>query len=115
MDIASIGEKGLIERIHAKIHVERDPGLAARDDVFMFGNLVVNADMLVRKTDIPSSMDLYHAGRKAVIMNASDLVVKGIVPGAMVVSLGLPATLPVDGFDQLVEGISLNILRDFSV
>lgn len=58
------------------------------------GHLVVfKMDMLVDKTDVPPSMSLWQASRKAVVMNISDFAAKGVKPIAMLVSLGLPKKL----------------------
>lgn len=55
--------------------------------------VVVNMDMLVEKTDIPPTMNLFQAARKAVIMNLSDLAAKGAQPIALLASLGIPPEL----------------------
>ena len=54
---------------------------------------VINMDMLVGKTDIPTTMSLWQAARKAVIMNISDLAAKGAKPLALLASIGVPPNL----------------------
>jgi len=54
---------------------------------------VIKTDMLVGKTDVPPSMSLRQAARKAVVMNISDLAAKGAEPVAVLSSLGLPRGL----------------------
>ncbi|MBA7549542.1 Thiamine-monophosphate kinase [subsurface metagenome] len=44
-------------------------------------------------------------GRKSVLMNISDLVVKGVKPQGAIISLGLPENLKVIDFKCLIEGI----------
>ncbi|MBD3350835.1 MAG: thiamine-phosphate kinase [Candidatus Lokiarchaeota archaeon] len=71
-------------------------------------NLVINNDMLVSTTDVPKQMNLFQAGRKSVVMTASDVIVKGARPKWAVVSLGLPKNLLVDGnygFAGLIKGL----------
>jgi thiamine-monophosphate kinase len=70
--------------------------------------LVVNSDMLVSTTDIPPQMTLFQAARKAVIMACSDVLVKGAIPQWAVVSLGVPASLPMktdQGFLGMIRGL----------
>ena len=50
--------------------------------------VVINMDMLVRKTDVPRTMSLWQAARKAVIMNISDLAAKGAKPLGLLASIG---------------------------
>jgi thiamine-monophosphate kinase len=56
-------------------------------------------------TDAPKQMNFYQMGFKSVLMNLSDLVVKGVKPEGIVVSLGLPNDLLVANFIRLIEGI----------
>lgn len=67
--------------------------------------LVLNTDMLVSTTDAPSQMNYYQIGRKSVIMNISDLIVKGVKPKAIIISLGLPRELLIKDFKKMMEGI----------
>lgn len=111
MNIGELGERRLIARIQDTIHSTPTTRLASRDDAFLLvlhghPDMLVNTDMLVGKTDVPPSMAPYHVGVKCVSMNASDLLVKGVAPEAMVVSLGLPGTMDVEYFDALVNGIN---------
>ncbi len=54
------------------------------------GRLVLKADMLVRRTDVPPGMTWRQVGRKAVAMCVSDFASKGVRPTAFMVSLGIP-------------------------
>ena len=56
-------------------------------------------------TDAPEQMSFYQMGRKSVLMNISDLVVKGVKPQGVIISLGLPENLKVIDFKCLIEGI----------
>jgi len=111
-NIAHFGENKLIDLIEEIISLKTGKNLI-RDDSFFFSldehrkcnRLVFNSDMLVSTTDVPPQMSFFHIGRKAVIMNISDLIVKGVKPIAIIVSLGLPNNLLIEDFRQIIEGI----------
>ncbi|MFX0009219.1 MAG: thiamine-monophosphate kinase, partial [Candidatus Hermodarchaeota archaeon] len=67
--------------------------------------LVLNSDMFNATTDAPKQMNFYQMGRKSVLMNISDLVVKGVRPKGIIISLGLPPELLVSEFKELIRGI----------
>lgn len=110
--IDHLGENGLIELIE-KIITLRTGSSLLRDDSFFFSlkevkdwdNVVFNSDMLVSSTDVPKQMNYFQMGRKAVIMNLSDLIVKGVQPKGIIISLGLPKTLYMSQFKNIIEGI----------
>ena len=111
-NISFYGESGLIELIDKVIYGKTGKKLR-RDDSFFFKNkyqkdgkcLVLNSDMFNATTDAPKQMNFYQMGLKSVLMNLSDLVVKGVKPEGIIVSLGLPNDLPVVNFKRLIEGI----------
>jgi len=110
MRVKDLAEKKLIDRLTTLVKISTTPKLAKYDDVFYLesmnkGNVVIHTDMLVGKTDVPSIMELYHVGVKSVIMNVSDLIVKGVVPRGMIVSLGLPGNMLLNDFDSMIKGI----------
>ncbi|MGV9171545.1 MAG: thiamine-phosphate kinase [Promethearchaeia archaeon] len=115
--IADLGEVRLIEIIEKEIS-NLDNIKIREDDAFFFDlsseissksvknlALVSNSDMLVSTTDAPSGMSYYQIGRKAVLMNISDLIVKGVRPQAMIISLGVPSTLFISEFKELIRGV----------
>ena len=110
--ISFLGELGLIDLID-KIIFSKTGKRLRRDDSFFFnykykkeGNcLVLNSDMFNATTDAPKQMDFYQMGLKSVLMNLSDLVVKGVKPEGIIVSLGLPNDLLTVNFKRLIEGI----------
>lgn len=67
---------------------------------------VINMDMLVRKTDVPQTMSLWQAARKAVIMNISDLAAKGAKPVALLASIGVPPDLTKTDIQQIGKGLN---------
>ena len=67
---------------------------------------VINMDMLVGKTDVPRTMSLWQAARKAVIMNISDLAAKGAQPLALLASIGVPPDLTEADILQIGKGLN---------
>ncbi|PVX23226.1 MAG: thiamine-phosphate kinase, partial [Candidatus Bathyarchaeum sp.] len=67
---------------------------------------IINMDMLVRKTDVPKTMSLWQAARKAVIMNISDLAAKGAQPIAVLASVGVPAELTKTDIQHIGKGLN---------
>ena len=67
---------------------------------------VINMDMLVGKTDIPKTMSLWQAARKAAIMNISDLAAKGAQPLALLASIGVPPDLTETDIQQIGKGLN---------
>lgn len=110
--ISSIGEITLIKIIEELIY-EKTGRKLIRDDSFFFKiieedilkDIVLNSDMFNAATDAPEEMSFYQMGRKSVLMNISDLVVKGVKPQGVIISLGLPDNLKVIDFKCLIEGI----------
>ncbi len=107
--IAEVGERELITRIMR--HLTIMPGMPVPnwDDVnaISLGDgraVVLKTDMLVWKTDIPSGMTPFQAGRKAVVMNFSDLGSKGVQPIAFLAALGAPDTTPADWVEEIAKG-----------
>jgi thiamine-monophosphate kinase len=107
--VAELGERTLIERMLKHITPMPDMPIPFWDDV-MAVNLtdnqaaVFNTDMLVWSTDIPPGMTYKQAGRKAVVMNFSDLAAKGVQPQAFLNNLALPRTLDVVHAEELAKG-----------
>jgi thiamine-monophosphate kinase len=110
--ISNLGEINLIKIIEDLVLKKTGKDLVS-DDSFFFnledekiGNfLVLNSDMLVSTTDAPPKMSFYQVGRKSVIMNLSDLLVKGVKPRGLIISLGLPGELKNSEFIAIINGI----------
>ena len=110
--ISTFGEINLIKIIEELVFKKTGKDLLS-DDSFFFnledenkGNLLVlNSDMLVSTTDVPPNMSFYQIGRKSVIMNLSDLLVKGVKPRGLIISLGLPKELKKTDFIDIIKGI----------
>jgi thiamine-monophosphate kinase len=67
---------------------------------------VIKTDMLVGKTDVPQGMSLWHAARKAVVMNISDLAAKGVQPIALLAAIGVPRGLSRKDIQQIGKGLN---------
>ena len=110
LQIRKLGEKKLIKIIEELVLKKTGKALL-RDDSFFFDfknknldcNIVLNSDMLVSTTDVPPLMNSYQIGRKSVIMNVSDLLVKGVKPNGLIISFGLPKELEKKEFIDLSE------------
>ncbi|MFX0083163.1 MAG: thiamine-monophosphate kinase [Candidatus Hodarchaeota archaeon] len=112
LQVGNLGENKLIELIEDLI-LEKTGKVLLSDDSFFFSPksenlddiLVLNSDMLVATTDVPPLMNFYQIGKKSVIMNISDLLVKGVEPKGIVISLGLPKELKKVNFIEIINGI----------
>jgi len=106
-----LGERKIIELILDCLDIMPNMPVPFGDDVSAIdlGNgklLVVNTDMLVGKTDVPKSMNLWQAARKAVIMNISDLAAKGTPPIALLASIGINPSLTEADILQIGKGLN---------
>jgi thiamine-monophosphate kinase len=68
------------------------------------GRLILKADMLVGRTDVPPGMTYRQVGRKAVAMCVSDFASKGVEPLAFMVSLGIPRKMRSGDIRSLAAG-----------
>ena len=67
--------------------------------------LVINADMLVQKTDVVPGMKPQQIGKKAVTMSVSDLIAKNAKPLGCLASVGFPSDIKVSHARNILEGI----------
>ena len=115
--LRDLGESQIIKFIEDLI-AEKTGKKLIRDDSFFFSldkklssqfgkhlNLIFNTDMLVSTTDVLKQMSYYQIGRKAILMNLSDLVVKGVKPRGIFISLGLSKDMELRNLKELMEGI----------
>ncbi|UCC58989.1 MAG: thiamine-phosphate kinase [Candidatus Bathyarchaeum sp.] len=106
-----LGERKIIELILECLDHMPDNPVPFGDDVSAveIGHdklAVIKADMLVGKTDVPRTMSLWQAARKAVIMNISDLAAKGAQPLALLASIGVPQDLKETDIQQIGKGLN---------
>ena len=115
--VSHVGETRLIE-ILEEIILEATGKSLIRDDSFFFnlknshlskenGEIIAvfNSDMFVSTTDAPSQMDHSQMGKKSIVMNVSDVFVKGVEPKGIIITLGLPKNMKLEYFKDLVRGI----------
>ena len=110
--IKDLGEVKLIKIIDEIVYQKLGTHLL-NDDAFFYkirknvdeNTIVSNSDMFVSSTDAPIQMSHFQMGLKSIIMNISDLLVKGVIPKAIIISLGIPSDLKVSEFKDLVSGI----------
>ncbi|MBY8982274.1 MAG: hypothetical protein KGD57_04950 [Candidatus Lokiarchaeota archaeon] len=117
INLKDLGERTIINIIEELIFKKTNQRLI-RDDSFFYSllkdsdvrekkklSLIFNSDMLVSTTDIPNQMNFYQIGRKSMLMNVSDLIVKGANPLGVFVSLGLPSSMKQIELEDLIKGI----------
>jgi thiamine-monophosphate kinase len=105
------GEREIIEILLERFERMQNMPIPFGDDVSAYplnGDrvIILKTDMLVGKTDIPPKMSLWQAARKAVVMNVSDFAAKGVRPKVILVSLGLPRGLSVEGIREIGDGLN---------
>jgi len=110
--VAAIGERGLIDRIRVRIGptpawitagVGEDAAVIEPER----GALdVLTTDSLIEDVHFRRAWTAPDAiGAKAVAVNFSDLAAMGAAPRVVLLSLGLPPSLPLADFDELVGGV----------
>ena len=107
--MARLDEIGIIELFVKTLGQPKSPFSKIGDDVAYFpssvGFIVLKNDMLVAKTDVPKQMELWQAARKAVVMCASDVLVKGATPLCFMLSFGIPRFYKSGDIESLVRGV----------
>lgn len=68
--------------------------------------MVLKSDMLVASTDVPPTMKLWQAARKAVVATVSDFAAKGVRPMAFMVSLSLPSLIDRRSIQEIGVGLA---------
>ena len=117
LKISNIGEKKLIKRLLSRSR-DSQPNSPFFDEFYFkslsddaalidLGDkyLVVTSDLLLESSHLPSDMSPEDMGRKVVTVNVSDLAAMGAKPIGFVLSLGLPEDLPLNEFDEIMEGV----------
>jgi thiamine-monophosphate kinase len=109
--LKDIGERKAIELILRQLEKMPSMPVPFGDDVATYSLeddrlAILKTDMLVGKTDVPHGMSLWHAARKAVVMNVSDFAAKGVQPLAVLVSLGLTRDLTEEDLKQIGQGLN---------
>lgn len=121
MTVSDLGERALLARILARLprpgaQILVGPG----DDAAVIApgrnlRLVVTTDALVEEVHFSSAWSRpSDIGYKALAVNLSDLAAMGAAPSWALVSLALPAALPVTSVEELVDGLA-DLAREHGV
>lgn len=112
MQISDLGEFGLIERIRSRIPgYGPDVLVGIGDDVAVLKpaeghDLLATCDIQIEGVHfLRDKITPYQLGRKAAAINLSDIAAKGGRPRYFLISLALPADLPVEFVDELYRGL----------
>lgn len=130
MKISDLGEKELIKRLLKRSQKFQshpfflntfldDKSFKSRSDdaaLIDLGEnyLVATSDMLMQSSHFPPQMTAHQIGKKVVTVNVSDIAAMGADTIGMIISMGLPSSMPLDYFDQMVEGI-LEACKDYGM
>ena len=119
--MASIGEQALIDRIRDRAGAPPPSVLVGiGDDAAVLrpdrgSVLVVTTDILIEDVHFRRAWTEPRAiGHKALAVSLSDLGAMGAIPRSAQLSLGLPADLTLQAFDELIDGF-LALARDAGV
>ena len=113
MDIAKLGEFGLIDRLTKDIHPKNEStkyGVGDDCAVLSYPNkeVLVTTDMLMEGVHFDLTyIDLQHLGYKSAMVNISDIFAMNGTPRQMTVSLALSKRFTVEDVEELYEGIRL--------
>lgn len=106
-------ESMVIEAFRRALRIKTDS-----DDVELFGldsaTICATVDTLVASTDVPPTMSLRNAARKAVASCVSDFAAKGIRPSVGLVSVVLPKKITKSQINQLAAGTA-EAAREFGI
>jgi thiamine-monophosphate kinase len=111
MDLREIGEFGLIQRIRGWMGAQDRSllqGIGEDVAVIRMGSkiLLATTDMLVEEIHFQRSwIDPYHLGKKALMVNLSDIAAMGGIPRYFLVALGLPKNLRLSFVSRLYRGM----------
>ncbi len=111
MTVASLGERALIARLHARLPPCPDyVRIGIGDDAAMIEpergmQMVITTDSLVEHVHFRRDWTAADAiGHKALAVNLSDIAAMGATPRASLLSLVMPADLLLEDFDRLIDG-----------
>ncbi|EKF86818.1 thiamine-monophosphate kinase [Methanobacterium formicicum DSM 3637] len=126
LKISNIGEKKLIKRLLSRSRASQPNSpffdefyfKSLSDDAALIdlgdNYLVVTSDLLLESSHLPSDMSPEDRGRKVVTVNVSDLAAMGAKPIGFILSLGLPEDLPLNEFDEIMDGV-LKSCQDYEM
>lgn len=113
IELAEIGEFGLIKRVTARAKIKNESTLKGIGDdcaVLSYPNkkIVVTTDLLTEGVHFNLIyVPLKHLGYKAVSVNISDICAMNAIPRQITVSLAISSKFTVEAIDELYAGIHL--------
>lgn len=113
MEISSLGEFGLIDRLTKDMPPKQSSThVAVGDDAAVLGypdtEVLVTTDMLLENVHFDLTyVPLKHLGYKSAVVNFSDIYAMGGTPRQITVSLGISKRFTVEHIEELYSGIRL--------
>jgi thiamine-monophosphate kinase len=109
--VEELGERRIIELFLERFRRTPDMAVPFGDDVAAIALAeetvaVLKTDVLVGMTDVPPTMTLRQAARKAVVMNISDFAAKGVPPRALLVALTIPRDYTRTEIEAIGDGLN---------
>ena len=113
MEIAKLGEFGLIKRLTGQIQLKNESSLKGVGDdcaVLSYPNkeVLVTTDMLMEGVHFDLTyIDMQHLGYKSAMVNISDIFAMNGIPRQMLVSVALGKRFTVEDMEQFYQGLQL--------
>lgn len=113
IELAEIGEFGLIKRVTARVKIKNESTLKGIGDdcaVLNYPNkkIVLTTDLLTEGVHFNLIyVPLKHLGYKAVSVNISDICAMNAIPRQITVSLAISSKFTIEAIDELYAGIHL--------
>lgn len=104
LKVCDVGEKELVKYIIANCD-DITPDDTAITDLDSSNKLISTCDMLIQSKHFPKKMTFFQMGFKAVTVNVSDLAAMGAKPLGFLLAIGLPKTLKVNEFKEIIKGV----------
>jgi thiamine-monophosphate kinase len=109
--VEELGERRIIELFLERFRRTPEMAVPFGDDVAAITLsretvAVLKTDVLVGTTDVPPTMTLRQAARKAVVMNISDFAAKGVIPRAVLVAVTIPRAYTAKEIEAIGEGLN---------
>jgi thiamine-monophosphate kinase len=112
--VEELGERRIIELFLERFRRTPEMTVPFGDDVaaIVLNNedvAVLKTDVLVGTTDIPLTMTLRQAARKAVVMNISDFAAKGVKPRAVLAAVTIPRDYTTKEIEEIGDGLNAGV------